>query len=118
MKVNEILRSLRRHKNLSIQNVAEELGIAYSTYQAYESVDDGKIQINTLEQIAKLHKMTVVELLAYEENEGAGNYVLEPAVPYSKRKGQGLKVIIELDGTDDILDAWYGKLKKINAALV
>jgi transcriptional regulator with XRE-family HTH domain len=68
--VNEILRSIRRQKNLSIQNVAEELGIAYSTYQAYESVDDGKIQI------------------------------------------------IELDGTDDILDAWFGKLKKINAALV
>lgn len=115
MKVNEILRALRRKRNLSLQNVADELDVSYSSYQAYESEGDSKIQVKTLEQIAKFYNMTLVEFLSYED-ETSGTYIYEPIVPYSKR-GQGLKVIVELDGTQDILKAWFGKLEKINSAL-
>lgn len=118
MKVNEILRTLRLKRKLSLQNIADELDIAYSTYQGYEAEEESKIQINTLEQIAKFHKMTLQELINYSDDPN-GNIVYEPfAPPISKSKGKGLKVIIELDGMPETLKAWFGKLERINSSLL
>lgn len=114
MKVHEILRSIRRQRNLTLENLAAELGISYSTYQGYEQ-EGSKIQIETLEEIAKFYKLSLLELLSYQEQETGT--VLEPYVPYSKKNGKALKVIIELDGTETILQFWLKKLENINAAL-
>lgn len=118
MKVNQILRALRLKKKLSLQTIASDLKMAYSTYQGYETEEESAIQINTLEQIARYHGMTLQELISYSDSPG-GNFVFEPFAPaISKGKGHGLKVIIELDGTGDTLNAWFGKLKQINKALL
>lgn len=118
MKVNEILRALRLKRKLSLQNIADELGIAYSTYQDYEAEEESKIQIKTLEQIAKFHKMSLQDLITFSDVPN-GNIVYEPfAPPISKAKGTGLKVIIELDGMPETLKAWFGKLERINSAIV
>lgn len=115
MKVNEILRTLRQRRKLSLQNLADELGISYSTYQSYESNDGNKIQLNTLETIAKFHSMSLVELIAFEENE-KGSYIYEPPTAYGK-KSDVVKIIVDLDGTDSTIQKWFAKLEKLNAAI-
>lgn len=116
MKVSEILRTLRLKNKLSIQNMADELGLAYSTYQSYESDDGGKIQINTLNQIATFYKLNLLDLLSYSTNEGV-SYVLEPVAPAYGKKGNALKIIIELDGMDETLNYWFARLKKLNKSI-
>ena len=96
--------------------MADELDIAYSTIQSYENEGDNKIQLETLEKIAKFYQLSLLELLSYENGE-SGSFIYEPKSPLYGKKGNGLKVIIELDGLDETLNAWFGKLKKINATL-
>lgn len=115
MKVNEILRAIRRQKDLKLQNVADEIGVSYSTYHGYEK-EESKIQVETLNTIAKFYGLTLLELLSFEEK-GDNQNVLEPYVPYI-RANQRLKVIVELDGSDTILEFWYKKLQSINTALL
>ena len=114
MKVFEILRSIRRQKNLTLENLAAELDISYSAYQSYEQ-ENSKIQVETLERLAKFYNMTLLELLSYNEQETTT--VLEPHVPYSKNNHKALKVIVELDGSENILDFWCKRLQTLNAAL-
>lgn len=116
MKVGEILRALRIKQKLSIQAMADELGMAYSTYQSYESDDGGKIQINTLNQIADYYKMGLLDLLSFGANDGV-SYVMEPSAPAYGRKANALKVIIELDGVDETLRYWFTRLEKLNKAI-
>lgn len=116
MKVGEILRSLRLKNKLSIQNMADELNIAYTTYQSYETEEGGKIQLNMLNQIASFYKISLLDLLSVGDSEGV-NYVLEPSAPAYGKKSNALKVIIELDGLDDTLKYWFARLEKINGAI-
>ena len=92
MKVHEILRALRlNHRDrLSIEELADKLGLAYSTYQSYET-DESKIKVETLEQIAAFYNLTLLELLSY--NEGPPSVVMEPYLPYAKKSNKLLKVI-------------------------
>lgn len=116
MKLNEILRTLRLRKKLSLQSMADELEISYSTYQGYEGNDDGKIQLSTLEQIAKVHGITVVELLAYEDG-NSSSYIFEPKSLYNGKNPNVIKIIVELDGVEETLKTWFIRLEKLNAAI-
>jgi transcriptional regulator with XRE-family HTH domain len=69
VKVSDILRTIRRKRELSIQNLADDLDLGYTTYQGYETDDDNEntIQFRTLVRIADYYKMSVIELLSYED---------------------------------------------------
>jgi len=118
MKPHEILRNLRKEKGLTIENVANDLKLSYSTYQSYEQ-EGSNIQLKTLEKIAKYFGMDLLEFFSYR-NQIEGSIVLEPIIPYlpNKSKSIGLKVLVELDGKEDHLNTWIERLKKINAALL
>lgn len=59
--------------------MADELGIAYSTYQSYESDETSKIQLTTLEQIAKFYGLTLIEFLS-TDIDSTGSFAYEPAI--------------------------------------
>lgn len=100
---------------MTLENLAAELDISYSTYQSYEQ-EGSKIQIEMLERIAKFYGLTLIELLSYKEE--SDSIVLEPIIPYGRQdKRKSLKVIIELDGSEDILKFWFKKLETINGVL-
>lgn len=68
VKLNDVLRKLRRQRNLSQENLAYELGIDYTTYNRYEK-NASKIQVETLEKIASFYGLTLIQLVAYNEEE-------------------------------------------------
>ncbi|OYQ42908.1 hypothetical protein CHU92_03765 [Flavobacterium cyanobacteriorum] len=60
--VNDKVRKFRRERNISQENLADELGISQSHYSKMER---GKvaIKINVLSQIAKILKVDIKELV-------------------------------------------------------
>jgi len=117
IKVHEKIRNLRRSKNLTLENIAAEIDIDYSTYHSYEK-DASKIQIKTLEKLSKFYGVALSEFFSEDENvsKEEGSIVFEPSSPYFT-KNKSLKVIIELDGVEDHLRDWFSKLEKLNAAI-
>lgn len=114
-KLHEKIRNLRRAKNLTLENIAAEIDIDYSTYHSYEK-DASKIQVKTLEKLSKFYNVPLSEFFSDSGQKQDGNYMFEPSAPYQK-SSNGLKVIIELDGIDSHLKSWFLKLEKINAVL-
>ena len=67
-KVGEKIKAIRLSKDWSQEQTAYELGISLPTYSKIErSITD--IQYSRIEQIAKLFKLTVIELLSYGEKD-------------------------------------------------
>lgn len=64
VKLNAVLRKIRRDRNLSQENLADEIGVDYTTYNRYEK-DSSKIQVETLEKIAKVYNISLRELINY-----------------------------------------------------
>ncbi len=64
----ENIKRLRRQKGWSQTNMAEDLGIDYSTYG---KIERGKININIarLEQISKILQVPIQELYGWEDSE-------------------------------------------------
>lgn len=114
MKLHEILRKIRRDRNFTQQNLADELEIDVATYNRYEK-DGSVIQVEQLEKIAKFYKLSVVELLSYNDPESS-MVINEPSLSYEKKR-KTVTVTIELDGQKSTVDFWIEKIKKINAAM-
>jgi transcriptional regulator with XRE-family HTH domain len=115
MKVHEILRKIRRDRDLTQQNIADALDIDVTTYNRWEK-NGNIIQVEQLEKIAKYFKMSIQELLSYpDESEPNPNQVMESFPTYQKRRT--LTLSIELDGEKSTVDYWIDKIKKVNAAL-
>jgi transcriptional regulator with XRE-family HTH domain len=115
MKLNDIIRKIRQAKDLTQENLADELGVDKTTIIRYEK-DSSVIQLAQLEKIAKVFGMTITELLSYQEKgESAFFGVNEPEVSYERKRT--ITVSIELDGKKSTVDFWIDKLKKINAAM-
>lgn len=113
MKVHQILRKIRRDKDLTQQNVADALSIDITTYHRYEK-DGGTIQISILEKIAEVFEMTIGELFAYG-NEDNLDMVTEPNFGYTMQKK--VSISVELDGTKQTLENWFGLLKQFNKTI-
>ncbi len=64
----ENIRRLRKQKGWSQTNMAEDLGLDYSTYG---KIERGKISINIarLEQISKILQVSIQELYGWEDSE-------------------------------------------------
>ncbi len=58
-----ILRKLRLAHDLTLKQMAKELGIAYQSYQKLETLGKANPTIKTLRKIADVFGMTVLELL-------------------------------------------------------
>lgn len=114
MQLNEIIRRLRRLKEWSQQNLADELGIHITTLIRYEK-DSSVIPFKEIEKLAAIFSMTPPELLSFDDEKIS--LVMEPGAPYGLKKDSSIKVIIELDGQSKTLERWYSKLQKINDSM-
>ncbi len=114
MELGEIIRRLRRKHDLNQENVAEAVGVHKTTIINWEK-GDHSITHEKLLKLAKLFNMNLPEMLAYDE-EMTDGVVMEPVIPFNmkRKRGQGLKIIVELDGSPDVLKFWTQKLESIN----
>jgi len=112
MKINEILRRVRESKELTQQNLADELGVDVTTVNRWES-EEGTIKNKMLEQIAKVYNLTVSQIYSYQDNP---SLLQEPISVYAKTKRK-VSVLMEIDGTATTLEECFLMLKKLNAAI-
>ena len=112
--VSERIRILRLSKNLSQQNLADELDI---TVAAYSNIERGKadITVTRLYKIAKIFGMDVLELLSTKD------FLRETADPYgfaSKKDLDNLSALIKTYQKDlNQLKKDIALIKKQNAAV-
>jgi transcriptional regulator with XRE-family HTH domain len=67
MTINAILRRLRESKNLSQQNVADELDVNVTSIGRWET-DGEEIKNSTLKKLSTLYNVKVSDLYTYEQN--------------------------------------------------
>lgn len=115
MELGEIIRKLRRKHDLNQENVAEAVGVHKTTIINWEKGDNSITHVNLL-KLAQVFDMTLPEMLSYDDDDASDGIVVEPVIPYKvkRKKGQGLKIIVELDGSQDVLKFWTQKLESIN----
>lgn len=111
MEIHEILRKIRRDRDLTQENLADELKVDTTTYNRYEK-KDSQIRYSQLEQLATFYGLTILELLEYGDEDSD---VSDSMPRYSKKKEVSVTVL--LDGTPSTLNYWVDTLKKFNTAL-
>ncbi len=112
MELHDIIRKLRQKKDLTQESIAFDLGVDKTTIGRYEK-DASSISLERLEKLASIFKMTVPQMLSYDdEPEQISN---DPLLLYSRR---GVKILIELDGSVDGFNFLIGKLDKNNKSLL
>lgn len=111
-KANTAIETIRRHKGLSQQNIADEIGITRTTYSKYEL---GKIRIkhDHMVKLAAFYKMSIDELIHYGDPEYSN--VSETKIAYTKRLI--VPITVSLDGTEETLNTWIKTLTAINASV-
>ena len=65
----EIIKTLRKQKNISAETIAEKLGVHFSTIYRYENGDIEKIPYQILVPIAEVLGVSPIDLLGIKENE-------------------------------------------------
>ncbi len=110
MKLHSIIRKIRQSKDLTQENLADEVGVTKDTIIRWEK-DASIIQIGDLEKIAKAFKMEVGDILSYQERE---HFV--GSIP-SYSLNNNVQVIVNLDGNSATLDHWIKMLKKFNSSI-
>jgi len=106
----EALKKLRFDK-YSQEEVAKKIGVSLSTYSRMERME-AEIDLPVLLKIADLYKITVDELIHYDDPDFK---VEEPKVAYQKR--WSVPIMVTLDGTAETLEKWVNKLTSINSAI-
>ena len=108
------MKKIRLDRELSQENIAEELKVDSSTIGRYES-GERPIKFEQVATLAEFYGMTLDELYHY----GDPTFIKpsEIEIPTYQRK-RNIVVSIELDGTPITLNFWLEKLRKLNAALV
>lgn len=107
----KILKKIRLDRELSQENIAEELKIDSTTYGRYEK-GESQIKFEQVAQLAEFYKLTLDEL--YHYGNPAYSVVNEPAGYSSPAK---VLVTVELDGVENNLKAIIERLKAINRVL-
>lgn len=110
MEWGEIIRRIREQKELTQQNIADDIGVDKTTIIRWEQ--EGNIKTAQLEKLAKALGIELAELYYYHSNPTLLN---EPLAYYKSKKK--VSVMVELDGSVATLDDWCLTLKKLNAAL-
>jgi len=67
MEINEIIKKRRDELNLTLEDVAQALGVAKSTVSRYETKDIHNMGIDKIEMLAKVLKCTPGYLMGWEE---------------------------------------------------
>lgn len=112
MKLHDVIRKIRQSKDLTQENLADELGVDKSTIVRYEK-DSSIIQVEQLEKIATAFGMTASELLSYKDHISIAQ---ESGIPIYGSAKKAM-VIVELDGNKRSLKASVEMLTRLNAAL-
>jgi len=111
MNWGELIRRIREQKELTQQNLADELKVHKSTVIRWEQ--KGKIKAPMLEKIADAFSMKLADLYSYHSNP---TLIEDPISYYGKGKSK-VSIVVELDGSLGTLDEWLTMLKRINNAI-
>lgn len=63
MKIGEKIKELRKQKGLSVEEVADKLGVSVSTQYRYENASITKIPIDVIDKLCKILDTTTGELM-------------------------------------------------------
>ena len=111
----EILYQLRTSKKLSQENLAEELGVDYTTYARYES---GKTELKASQAkiLAEFYGLTMDQFFNYGSayNPKEPDSWNENHPQYIKRTGDAVSLIVELDGSKNTEKKWIELITGIN----
>ena len=69
MQIGERLKNRRKELGLSVESIAEELGVSYTTLYRYEASSISKIPIETFDKLCKILNTTPAELMGNNESE-------------------------------------------------
>lgn len=114
MELGEIIKKVRKNKELTQEGLAERTGLPLNTIHRYENDYSDRIPPERLELIASALGTTVSEIYSMKENPSLLN---DPLAFYKGSGRRRISVTIELDGTVENFNAWVTTLKKVNAAL-
>src|SRR5699024_8092304 len=104
MKVGEMLKELRTNKNLSLDDVSKQLGIARQTLYKYETGIITNIPLTRIEELAKIYRVKPGYILGWKDDskleilgkvDVSSNY---PYIPFSVAAGSP----IPIDGISDM----------------
>lgn len=104
MKVGEMLKELRTNKNLSLDDVSKQLGIARQTLYKYETGIITNIPLTRIEELAKIYRVKPGYIMGWKDDskleilgkvDVSSNY---PYIPFSVAAGSP----ISIDGISDM----------------
>lgn len=104
MKVGEMLKELRTNKNLSLDDVSKQLGIARQTLYKYETGIITNIPLTRIEDLAKIYRVKPGYIMGWKDDskleilgkvDVSSNY---PYIPFSVAAGSP----ISIDGISDM----------------
>lgn len=104
MKVGEMLKELRTNKNLSLDDVSKQLGIARQTLYKYETGIITNIPLTRIEELAKIYRVEPGYIMGWKDDskieilgkvDVSSNY---PYIPFSVAAGSP----ISIDGISDM----------------
>lgn len=104
MKVGEMLKELRTNKNLSLDDVSKQLGIARQTLYKYEAGIITNIPLTRIEELAKIYRVEPGYIMGWKDDskleilgkvDVSSNY---PYIPFSVAAGSP----ISIDGITDM----------------
>lgn len=72
MQIGERLKKRRKELGLSVESIAEQLGVSYTTLYRYEASSISKIPIETFDKLCKILNTTPAELMGNDEAGEAG----------------------------------------------
>ena len=67
MQIGERLKNKRKELGISVESIAEQLGVSYTTIYRYEASGISKIPVETFDKICKILGVTPAELMGNEE---------------------------------------------------
>lgn len=118
MEVSDILYKLRVNKNLSQQNIADELGVDISTYSRYEK-GKAELKISHAKRLADFYGLTLDQFYSYGEEpayaKSPSRTVEEGVELYLKKKRQrSVALTVELDGTTETVNHYLKLIQDLN----
>lgn len=115
MELSEILYQLRTSRKLSQDNVAEAIGVDYTTYARYES-GKSELKASQIQKLARFYGLPVEKLFNYGYSEPHQSIAQTAEAPenYAKKSKTTVSLTIELDGTTECEQKWIGMISAIN----
>lgn len=98
MKVGEMLKELRTNKNLSLDDVSKQLGIARQTLYKYETGIISNIPLTRIEELAKIYRVKPGYIMGWKDDskleilgkvDVSSNY---PYIPFSVAAGNPIEI--------------------------